>query len=98
VLKTIVMAAVAALAAGAATTLVLGVSKVKAGAPVASAAPVAPPETRKVEAAAAPKTEAATCSQAWPNYEPQCMSDSTRPAGEARKVRIITPDRPARRP
>lgn len=33
------------------------------------------------------------CVQAWPNYEPSCLRDDRRPAGQARVVRIIPLDR-----
>jgi hypothetical protein len=36
---------------------------------------------------------AADCSQfAWPYYDSTCLHDSRRPGGEARKVRLVSPD------
>jgi hypothetical protein len=51
------------------------------------------PAAKSETATALPETGTACSQHAWPNYEPRCMFDATRPAGETRTIRIISLDR-----
>jgi hypothetical protein len=83
--KSSIAAAAAALIAGLATGLAFGAPESTAVIPSASAA-TDEPRSGLANGAAA-------CSQhAWPHYEPRCLFDATRSAGDVHKVRVITMD------
>jgi hypothetical protein len=86
--KSFIVSAGTALAVGLAMFFGFGVPEAEAGEP--SSPPVKAVQVAPLEVGAS------ACSQrAWPNYEPRCLFDATRPVGEVRAVRVITLDRGA---
>jgi hypothetical protein len=98
-LKVMTAATALALIAGASAAVPPRAASVEANtSPAAAKVEVnTPPAAAKDDRLDTGPTAAACSQRAWPYYEIKCLRDPMQPAGQARKVRMVSPDRLAGR-